>query len=349
MPNIPFHSDLLDPTQIPAENSTNARILLTIVTPAYNESRNLPVFYERLRNTLDPLHTSWEWVVVDDHSSDDTFIVASGLAGADGRIRAVRLARNFGSHLAVLCGLRLSRGQGIAVLAADLQDPPENLPVLVESWQSGADVVWAVRAVRQGERAPTLLFSRLFYWMMKRLVGIHEMPSMGADFFLLDRKVVDVLAHFRECNVSLVSLITWMGFRQSAVSYTKQARLHGHTGWTLAKKLKILVDSITAYSYFPIRGISYIGLVIALLGFLYATVIIINGLRGNPVIGWSSMMVVLLVIGGTQMVMMGVLGEYLWRALDESRGRPQYWIESETKNAMPEGSQPVASGTEAKR
>jgi dolichol-phosphate mannosyltransferase len=337
MPDISAHSDVSDSAQAALEiPELNPDIVLSVVTPAYNEAENLPIFYERLRKTLDLLDVSWECLVIDDHSSDATFSVASGLARADGRLRAVRLARNFGSHLAVLCGLHLSRGKGVAVMAADLQDPPENLPMLLESWQKGVDVVWAVRAGRPGERARTVLFSRLFYWMMKRLVGIREMPSMGADFFLLDRKVVDVLANFRECNVSIVSLITWMGFRQSAVSYTKEARLHGRSGWTLAKKVKILVDSITAFSYFPIRGISYVGVGIALLGFLYAVVIIINGLRGNPVIGWSSLMVVVLVIGGTQMVMMGVLGEYLWRALDESRCRPQYWIESETKNIRPD-------------
>src|SRR5215467_11425102 len=141
MPDISAHSDVSDSAQAALEiPELNPDIVLSVVTPAYNEAENLPIFYERLRKTLDLLDVSWECLVIDDHSSDATFSVASGLARADGRLRAVRLARNFGSHLAVLCGLHLSRGKGVAVMAADLQDPPENLPMLLESWQKGVDV-----------------------------------------------------------------------------------------------------------------------------------------------------------------------------------------------------------------
>jgi dolichol-phosphate mannosyltransferase len=213
-------------------------------------------------------------------------------------------------------------------MAADLQDPPEALPILLAEWKKGAQIVWAVREKREGERASTVAFARAYYWMMRRIVGVREMPGTGADFGLIDRQVVDALRQFRETNVSILALITWMGYRQAKITYDKQPRLHGRSGWSLAKKLKLVVDSITSFTSLPIRAMSYVGFSVALLGFLYAGVVIVNALEGQPAQGWSSMMVTVLVVGGIQMLMMGVLGEYLWRALDESRRRPRYLIEA---------------------
>ncbi len=157
-----------------------------------------------------------------------------------------------------------------------------------------------------------------------------EMPPTGADFFLLDRAVVDAFCRFSESNASILALITWMGFRQATITYDKAARLHGRSGWSIKKKLKLVVDSVTSFSYVPIRFMSYLGFTVAFAGFVYAGLVILNFLRGAPVQGWSSLMVVVLLVGGLQMVMMGVLGEYLWRALDESRRRPRYIIEATT-------------------
>jgi polyisoprenyl-phosphate glycosyltransferase len=156
------------------------------------------------------------------------------------------------------------------------------------------------------------------------------MPSTGADFYLIDRRVRDAFCMFNEANVSILSLITWMGFRQAAIVYDKQARLYGTSGWNLEKKLKLVLDSVLSFSYLPIRLMSYAGVIVGLLGFLYAGFIIFNALTGSPASGWSSLMVIVLLLGGCQMVMMGILGEYLWRALDESRRRPRYLIEDST-------------------
>jgi dolichol-phosphate mannosyltransferase len=172
---------------------------------------------------------------------------------------------------------------------------------------------------------------------MRRIVGIKEMPATGADFFLVDRRVIDALRQFNESHVSLFALITWLGFRQTTVTYNKHARLHGKSGWNLGKKLKLVVDSITSFSYLPIRLISYLGLGVALVGFLYATLLIGNALLGQPVEGWTSIMVIVLLIGGMQMIMMGVLGEYLWRALDEARRRPRYLVEERIDAQSPNG------------
>lgn len=312
-----------------------AKRRISIVTPAYNEARNLPLLGERIRAVMARLSWDWEWVIVDDHSSDDTFGVICALAGEDTRIRGIRLARNSGAHIALTCALHEARGECALALAADMQDPPETIPQLLDQWQAGFQVVWAARSERLGETAQRQRTSRLYYWIMRRVVGLKDIPPMGADFFLVDISVLTEFRRFREANVSILALITWMGFRQTSIAYAKQARLHGDSGWTLRKKLKLFVDSITGFSYLPVRFMSYLGVGIAMLGFLYALVLVFNAFFGAPPQGWTSLLVVVLVLGGTQMVMMGVLGEYLWRALDESRQRPLYLIENTTDTQAP--------------
>lgn len=320
-----------DPS-LPAEECP----VLSVVTPAFNESENLPPMYRRLCEVLDATGVPWEWVIVDDHSADDTFKVASLLASEDPRVRGLRLARNSGAHTASVCGLAHASGQCAVLMASDLQDPPEVIPQLVERWRAGAQVVWAVRAHREGERASTVGLSRLYYLIMRRLVGFTDMPATGADFLLVDSLVLDALRRFNERNVSILALISWMGFRQDSLTYDKQPRLHGRSGWSLGKKIKLAVDSVTSFSYLPIRLMSFAGFAVAILGFAYAAHIIYNAFTGTPVEGWSSLMVVVLVVGGVQMLMMGVLGEYLWRTLDEARGRPFYLVEAAT-SAQREG------------
>lgn len=298
------------------------------MTPAYNEAENLPVLYQHLQRVIDGIDADWEWIVVDDHSTDATFEVLTHLAERDDRLRGFRFSRNFGSHTASTCGLNHARGDCAIVLAADLQDPPETIPQLLTEWQRGAQVVWAVRTRREGEKVSTVGFARLYYWLMRWGVGIKGMPATGADFFLIDRRVVDAFRQFNESNVSILALITWMGFRQAFISYNKQARLHGRSGWNLKKKLKLVIDSVTSFTYLPIRVMSYLGFSVALIGFLYAAVVIVSAFIGNPVQGWSSLIVIVLILGGIQMLMMGVLGEYMWRALDEARRRPRYIIEA---------------------
>jgi polyisoprenyl-phosphate glycosyltransferase len=301
------------------------------VIPAYNEAANLPALYDSIQKAMRSLSLDWECIIVDDHSADATFSVLSALATQDSRVRGLRLARNQGSHLAITCGLHHAEGDCAVVLAADLQDPPELIPKLLESWQTGAQVVWAAREKREGEKTSTLAFARLFYFLMRHMVGIRDMPATGADFVLIDRRVIDAFKQFQESNISIMALVTWMGFRQVTILYTKKPRHQGRSGWTLAKKIKLVVDSVTSFSYFPIRLMSVIGLVVALLGFTYAAGVVILSFFGLvSVQGWSSLMVVVLVLGGVQMLMMGVLGEYLWRALDEARHRPQYLIEAWT-------------------
>jgi dolichol-phosphate mannosyltransferase len=303
--------------------------LLSIVSPAYREAENLPVLYERIKAVMDALALNWEWVILDDHSPDNTFDVVRALATRDKRVRGLRLARNSGSHLALSCALNQARGDCAVALAADLQDPPEMIPELLDRWRQGPHVVWAARGKREGETRTTIGLSRIYHSIMRRVVGHGETSATGADFFLLDRRVLLAFSQFKESNVSIPALITWMGFSQATVTYTKAARQRGTSGWTLKKKLKLLVDSVTSFSYVPIRAMSYLGFFVALTGFLYAAVVTYNAVAGSPPQGWSALMVVVLLVGGTLMLMMGVLGEYIWRALDEAKQRPRFIVEDE--------------------
>ena len=299
--------------------------MISIVTPAFNEAANLPVLYERLVAAMRDVGGDWEWIVVDDHSRDETFAVIEALALRDARVRGFRLSRNSGSHVAITCGLHQVDADAAVMMAADLQDPPETLASMVARWRQGAQVVWATRRARPGDPSHRG-FAALYYWMMRHLVGMTEMPARGADFFLVDRVVVDAFRRFSERNVSVLALITWLGFRQEYVEYDKQPRLSGQSGWTLARKIKLVVDSITSFSGFPIRLCTYIGLMF-LVGSL---VLLLFAVALLPELGGGLLLVLSLIVGlaGFQLVALGIVGEYVWRALEETRRRPPYLIEA---------------------
>lgn len=299
---------------------------VSIIVPAFNEEQNLPLLRERIDAAFANRECEYELLVVDDHSSDTTPQILADWAGSDPHVKLLRLSRNCGSHAAISAGLHHCTGDAAVILAADLQDPPEVIPQLMEKWQEGTHVVWAVREGREGESLSSTFTAGCYYWLMRRL-GFANMPPQGADFLLVDRKVIDAFCEHPEKHTSFFAAVLWMGFRQEFVPYVKQARHAGTSKWTLAKKIKLFVDSIVSFSYLPIRAATLLGLTVALLGFGYACFVVVNAVRGFPVAGWSSLMVVVLLLGGTQLVMLGILGEYLWRTFDESRGRPQYLIE----------------------
>ncbi len=306
----------------------SAKPIFSVVVAAYNEEGNLPILYQRVL-ALDwaSLGFELEFVFVDDHSRDGTAAILADLAARDPRVKVLRFSKNFGSHKAFSAGLEHSTGMAAVILAADLQDPPETIPALIAKWRAGAKVVWAIRDERVGESAMTKTFSRLYYWLMRRYAEVQP-PRKGADFLLVDQQVVAALRTAPEKHTSLLSLIQWMGFDQDDITYTKEARHSGTSKWTMRKKLKLAVDSFVSFSYAPVRLMSSIGILFALSGFLYTTVIIIRTLfYGVPVQGWASLMCVLLIVSGIQLIMLGVLGEYLWRAFDEARGRPRYIVE----------------------
>ena len=300
---------------------------LSVVTPAFNEAANLRHLYDQLAPALDRLGLDWEWIVVDDHSRDTTFDVLSELAVRDTRIRGVRLSRNSGSHLAISCGLQLASGDAAVIMAADLQDPPQTLQAMIERWRAGAQVVWAVRRTRPGEPAHAG-FAALYYWLMRHPVGLKDIPERGADFCLVDRVVVDALRQCTERNVNVLALITWMGFRQEQIEYDKRPRAAGQSGWTTARKIRMVVDSITSFSSFPIRMCLIAGVVLMAAG----AVALLAGLFLLPSLGAGILLLlgVAIALAGLQLAALGVIGEYVWRALDESRRRPSFLIEAVT-------------------
>ncbi|MBA4372538.1 MAG: glycosyltransferase [Thermodesulfovibrio sp.] len=297
--------------------------LISILIPVYNEEDNLPLFYERLRDFAGTSEDSYEFIFVDDGSEDRSFQILKDLATRDSRIRVVRLSRNFGSHAACLAGLISSSGEACVSMPADLQDPLELIQRMTAEWKNGYEIVFGVKET--GKRGPRL-FQRIYYGMVRKL-ALRNMPRTGVDLFFLDRRVVDVIISIREKNTSILGLILWSGFSQATVAYKKEPRLRGVSKWTTAKKMKLFIDTFVSFSYFPVRSISVVGMIVSLLGFLYAIYIIVNRLLfAFPIEGWASLMVILLVVSGIQMMMLGILGEYLWRNFDESRKRPSFII-----------------------
>jgi len=303
---------------------------LSVVTPAYNEARNLPEFYRQLKGALDGAGVSWEWVVVDDHSEDDTFDVIANLAASDPRVRGIRLTRNFGSHAAIVCGLKTAQGKAAAVLASDLQDPPKVIGPMIAQWREGFPVVWAVRTGNPDTSFFRRFFSRAYYKMLRQLGNLKMMPPTGADFFLVDRQVMENLFQCGETYNDLFALIHWMGFPSAQVSYQKGPRRFGASGWSFGKKMALFFDALSAFTDAPLRWTFWIGLFTSCLGFLYALMVVVNAGFGKPPLGWSSLMVVMLLLGGVQMLMIGLLGQYVWRSLGEARRRPRYIVEKTT-------------------
>ena len=298
---------------------------ISVLTPAFNEADNLRALYERIAAAMTALDVSWDWLIVDDHSRDRTFEVVTELALRDPRVRGLRFARNGGSHTAIACGLHHVDGDAVVMMAADLQDPPETIGRMLERWRDGAKVVWAVRRARPGEPSHAG-FAAIYYWVMRRVVGLAEMPVRGADFFLADRSVVRAFRRFPERNVSVFALLTWIGFRQDEVEYDKQPRAAGRSGWTLTRKIKLVVDSVTAFSDLPIRLSLYAGLLLVLvsIGLGSTAVLLLPGSRA----AFVALIAAMVGLAGLQLTAVGWVGQYVWRAFDEARGRPAYVVEA---------------------
>ena len=311
--------------------SNKSGTLYSIITPVYNEENNLHLLHARLIKVFAEIGDEYEWIIIDDHSSDSSYEIIKNLATENNNVYGMRLSKNYGSHRAITAGLSIVKGDLAIVMASDLQDPPETIPEMINKWKTGTQIVWAVRNIRMGETTLTKALSLFYYWIMRKVLGMKDLPETGADFLLMDRTVIEALKLFKESNMNIFSLLNWMGFKQDNILYDKQARLHGESGWTFRNKIKLLIDSVTSFSHFPIRFMTYMGISIAFVGFLYACFVFNNALSGIPIPGWSSLIIVITLLGGLQLIMIGVLGEYLWRVLDESRRRPQFLIESSTE------------------
>lgn len=297
---------------------------LSIVVPVYNNSANLPDLFAALETAAGP---GAEFVFVDDRSRDDSWAQLQAYARRRPRTQALRLSRNFGSFTACVAGLSRARGRAAVLISADLQDPPELIADMASHWKAGRQVVLATRQQR-GDGPGKRLFAAVYYWILRRFV-FPEMPRGGFDFVLIDRVVIDAVVSAAEKNTTLMGLILWLGFDREVIYYTRRRREKGRSMWTLRKKVKYFIDSILAFSYFPIRIVQVFGLLVAFGGFGYAALLVgMKLLSGIPIPGWTALMVVNLVLGGGLFLVLGVIGEYAWRILDEVKRRPLFVVDS---------------------
>lgn len=300
---------------------------LSIVVPAYNEEAVLESFHRRLAAVLDGLALAAEVIYVDDGSRDASRAVLAGLRARDPRVAVIELSRNFGKEVALTAGLHHARGDAVVVIDADLQDPPELIPRLLEPWrQRGVDVVYAQRVARAGESWTKRLTARLFYMLMQHVGRVHIPPDTG-DFRLLSRRAVDALNQYPEQHRFMKGLFAWIGFDQEAVPYEREPRRAGRSKWSYFRLFNLAIEGITSFTAAPLRAASVLGLAIACVAFVEGLWIIYKTLRyGDPVQGYPSLMTAVLFLGGVQLTAIGILGEYLGRVFHETKQRPLYHV-----------------------
>lgn len=304
---------------------------ISIVVPVYYNSDTLMMLYEDMKEKILGKLGDYELVFVDDGSGDDSWEIMNQIKDMDGNTKCVKLSRNFGEHAAILAGLSVCTGDCAVTKQADLQEDSEIILEMYESWKKGNKVVLAVRSDRD-ENPVKKLFAHMYYVIIHKLVN-EKMPVGGCDCYLLDRQVIKVLELLDEKNSSLTLQVLWAGFQTDHVYFHRKDREVGKSRWTLSKKVKLAMDSMLSFSYFPIRFMSTIGVIFFLVSLLMAIEVIVEKVVvGTPILGWASLMCVVLFSFGCMMLMMGILGEYVWRALDASRNRPPYLIDEIKEN-----------------
>ncbi len=321
--------------------------LLSVVAPIYNEEATIEEFYSRVCRALGPM--SFELVLVDDGSSDASAAILNTLAMHDPRVRVICLSRNFGHQTALTAGLDHARGDAVVMLDADLQDPPEVITTMLDHWRAGCDVVYAVREAREGESRFKLATARWFYTLFDKLAQV-ELQHNSGDFRLLDRAALNALLSMRERNRFLRGMTVWVGYRQAAVPYHRDPRYAGETKYTLSKMLRFSLDAISSFSHRPLQLATLLGFVISTLAFIAIPVVIALRISGSYLPGFGSITIAVLLLGGIQLIAIGITGEYVGRIYDEVKGRPLYLVRSRLNIAEPEAPSlplpPAAVGAE---
>jgi polyisoprenyl-phosphate glycosyltransferase len=316
--------------------------LLSVVAPVYNEEELVEEFVTRTIAALDGF--KFELVLVNDGSSDRTPALLDGIADMDPRVRVIHLSRNFGHQAALTAGLEHAIGDVVAMIDADLQDPPELIGAMVAEWSKGSDVVYAVRRQREGETAFKLATASWFYKLFDKLAQVDLEPNSG-DFRLLDRQALDALLAMTERSRFLRGMTVWVGFTQTAVSYEREARHAGETKYTLRKMLRFSLDAIASFSHLPLQLATYAGLVSAGVAFIAIPVVIGLRIADSYLPGFSSITIAILLLGGIQLIALGVIGEYVGRVYDEVKHRPLYIVRDERNRPAAPGIGPVANAT----
>jgi len=300
----------------------------SVITPIYNEVGNIRELYRRISEVMRSVGDPWELVMVDDGSTDGSAELMVGLQHDDAEhVRVVRFARNFGHQMAVTAGLDYAGLDTVILLDADLQDPPELIPQLIEKWREGYEVVYAVRAKREGESWFKLATAALFYRMLYKITDVN-IPLDTGDFRLMDRRVVTAIGSMREKHRFMRGMVSWVGFRQTGVEYTRSRRYSGVTKYPFRKMLRFAWDGITGFSYFPLQLATYLGFIIAGLSALAIPVVVYLRMFTNStqLYGQATTLVMVLFLGGVQLISLGIIGEYLGRIYNEVKGRPLYIV-----------------------
>lgn len=300
---------------------------ISIVVPVYNEREVVDIFYQRLKNVLDSLQSFiHEIIFVDDGSKDGTYQKLINLASSDKNINVMKLTRNFGHQIAITAGIDFAKGDAVVVIDADLQDPPEIIKDFVIKWQEGYDVVYGVREKRPGETGMKIFTANLFYRILKRLTHV-DIPIDVGDFRLMSKRVVKQFRKFREQDRFVRGLVSWVGYNQIGIPYSREKRYAGETKYPYAKMLKFAIDGLTSFSSVPLRLATYLGYITSFFAFLYACSVFIQKALGITVQGWATIMVGMLFIGGVQLICLGIIGEYISRIFTETKQRPMYLVE----------------------
>jgi glycosyltransferase involved in cell wall biosynthesis len=305
----------------------NEKKQISIVVPVYNEREVVDIFYDRLKNVLDSLQSFvYEIIFVDDGSKDDSYRKLIDLAISDKNINVMKLSRNFGHQIAITAGIDFARGDAVVVIDADLQDPPEVIKDFVIKWEEGYDVVYGVRENRPGETGMKLFTANLFYRILKRLTNV-DIPIDVGDFRLMSKRVVKQFRKFREQDRFVRGLVSWVGYNQIGIPYSREKRYAGETKYPYTKMLKFAIDGLTSFSSVPLKLATYLGYITSFLAFLYACSVFIQKALGITVQGWATIMVGMLFIGGVQLICLGIIGEYISRIFAETKQRPMYLVE----------------------
>jgi polyisoprenyl-phosphate glycosyltransferase len=319
----------------PSAHVRRARPLLSIVVPCFNEEGCVDEMVRRLSAALEPIDCDWEAIFVDDGSADATLDRLRALAENDRRIGFVSFSRNFGHQMALLAGMARTKGDAVISLDGDLQHPPELIPTLVQHWRDGFDVVYTVREGNEGHALKEVV-SAGFYWMLRKLTGV-DVPTGGADFRLLDRVVADALLACEERFVFVRGLVPWLGFRRKAVPYAARERYAGSTKYVFARMLRFALDGIFSFSIVPLRMISLLGAATVALGVVYGFYsVAVRLFTDSAVSGWTSLVILVLVFSGTQLLSLGILSEYVGRIYEEVKKRPRYLVADSRSPAQKE-------------
>lgn len=300
---------------------------LQVIVPVFNEQEVVDLFYEEMKQILQTCHVNWSILFVDDGSTDGTIQHIEFLRHKDQRIGYIKLSRNFGKEYALTAGLDHADADAVVVIDVDLQDPPELIPQMLNYWNEGFDVVYATRKMREGETLAKKTTASWFYRLINSLSKI-DIPKDTGDYRLMDIRAVKAINKLRESNRFMKGLFAWIGYKQKAIYFDRKERIAGNTKWNMRKLFSFAIDGITSFSYVPLKFATWIGVSVAFFAFVYGLIVITKTLIfGNDLPGYPSLMVVILFLGGIQLMALGIIGEYLGRLFEENKQRPLYLID----------------------